>query len=84
MKKASLMIRKPVFFLMNGAILILCFISGILYTEKQSVQKRNRQLIIKNDSIMSVNIVLSDSLKKKPLLPIGKSLSLVLKPEVKQ
>ena len=83
MKRTSFIIKKPLFFLMNGAILFLCFIAGILYSEKATVQKQNRQLIIKNDSIMSVNIVLADSLKQKSVFPVRKNLSLVLKSAVK-
>jgi cbb3-type cytochrome oxidase subunit 3 len=83
MEQTAFMIRKPVFFLMSGAILFLCFIAGFLYTEKKSFQQENRQLIIENDSIMSVNIVLVDSLKQKALLPVQKNLSVVFKSGVK-
>jgi hypothetical protein len=83
MKQAAFIIRKPVFFLMNGAILLLCFISGLLYSEKKCIQHENRQLIIQNDSIMSVNIVLADSLKQIPISTVPKNISVVLKSEIK-
>ncbi len=67
--------KKPVFLLLIAAILALSITSGFLYTEKHSVQELNRQLIIQNDSILSVNILLKDSLKGKPI-PAAKILSL--------
>jgi hypothetical protein len=46
---------------------ILLFISGCLYRQKTEYQNQNRQLIIQNDSVMSVNIELVKTLEiKKP------------------
>jgi hypothetical protein len=60
-------VKKPVFFLLSGALVVFCLATGFLYRQKQVVLEQNRQLIIRNDSIMSVNILLNDSLQQKPL-----------------
>lgn len=67
MQQASVAIRKPLFFLLNCIVLLLCVLVIFLYREKKTVQQQNRELIIQNDSIMSVNIVLTDSVKQDPL-----------------
>ena len=67
MRGQSIVLRKPVFLLLLAGILALSFLSGFLYKQKNGVQEHNRQLIIQNDSILSVNILLKDSLKQKPL-----------------
>jgi hypothetical protein len=43
----------------------LILISGILYQEKIYYKELNRELIIKNDSLISVTIELSNALKSK-------------------
>ena len=76
MKAASLEIRKSVLFLLTGAVIVLCIVTGFLYSVKRVVQEENRMLIIQNDSIMSANIVLKDSLRQKlpgtPVKPVTK------------
>jgi hypothetical protein len=65
MKAFSLTIRTPVVLLFSGILLLLSLSTGLLYKEKKTFQEKNRELIIQNDSIMSVNILLTDSLRQK-------------------
>lgn len=67
MQSASFAIRKSAFFLLNGALVLLSALVFFLYRDKRLVQQQNRKLIIQNDSIMSVNIMLADSVKQRPL-----------------
>gem|GEM_PF-4236190 len=62
-----LTIRKPFFFVLAGAFLLSVILLGFLLTDRNSVQAQNRYLILKNDSIMSVNILLADSLKQRSM-----------------
>jgi|GEM_PF-4530181 len=48
-----------------GSILILCIVTGYQYQQYVSIKKAHRQLIIENDSIMSVNIELKKELEEK-------------------
>jgi hypothetical protein len=83
MKATSFMIRKPFSFLLIGSVILLGFFTGFLYKERKTIQEHNRQLIIQNDSIISVNILLADSLRQKPLGVFPKK-SLVHKSGLKQ
>lgn len=63
MKNAFLRYGSVMVLILTGVILILVVISGCLYVQKKNFQKDNRELIIKNDSIMSVNIELMNQLQ---------------------
>lgn len=65
MQSHSFAIRRPVFFLLNGALLLLCALVFCLYRDKKVMQRQNRELIIQNESLLSVNIILGDSVKQK-------------------
>ena len=45
-------------------IIILGVMNSCLYIHNNSFQKENRELIIKNDSILSININLNEELQK--------------------
>lgn len=53
-----------------GIILALTIISVCLLFENRSYQKQNRQLVIQNDSILSVNIELRKYLQKEATSPV--------------
>ena len=74
MRVPSYSISKPIFFLLSGGLLILAGLSGFFYQEKRVVQEQNRLLIIQNDSIMSVNILLNDSMRQKLPMAFPKKL----------
>jgi CHASE3 domain sensor protein len=57
---------RPAFLLLTGIIFILVIISGFLYQQKKFYQQQNRELIIQNDSVLSVNIELQNALKQQP------------------
>ena len=44
-------------------ILVLLGINGCLYQKNKDYQRQNRQLIIQNDSLLSINIELSEALQ---------------------
>ena len=46
-------------FSLIGIVLLLGTVSGCLYSEKKKYEIQNRNLILQNDSIQSVNIELS-------------------------
>lgn len=76
MQSASFAIRKSAFFLLKGALILLSALVFLLYRDKQIVQQQNRELIIQNDSIMSVNIMLADSVKQRPIPAVIQQASL--------
>ncbi len=43
---------------MGGSLTLLVILCIVLYGQNQSIRKANRDLIIQNDSVMSVNIEL--------------------------
>lgn len=59
---------RPVLLLLTGIIFILVIISGFLYQQKRFYQQQNRDLIIQNDSVLSVNIELQNALEQQPSL----------------
>jgi hypothetical protein len=65
MRGSSFSISKPIFFLLSGGLITLGALTGFFYKEKRMMQEQNRLLIIQNDSIMSVNILLNDSIRQK-------------------
>ncbi|HEU4633489.1 MAG TPA: hypothetical protein VFS22_05870 [Flavisolibacter sp.] len=66
-RKLSIHTRQ-VFLLLTGIIFILVVLSGFLYQQKRFYQQQNRELIIQNDSVLSVNIELQNALEQKPSL----------------
>ena len=62
----SIIMKRTVFFLGIGLMILLATAVVFLYKETKAVQVQNRQLIIQNDSIISVNILLADSIKRSP------------------
>ena len=59
------MIRKklPFIFLLSVVIISL-LMNGVLYRQNQSYRNRNRTLILQNDSILSVNLELINTLNR--------------------
>jgi hypothetical protein len=58
-------LSRPILYILFGFFLVLIGISGFLFKENRDFNKKNRDLIIANDSIMSVNIELHQALQKK-------------------
>lgn len=56
--------RSPLLIAALGFVILLLLFCGSLYKQNKTYQQENRRLIIENDSIMSVNIELSNSIKK--------------------
>jgi hypothetical protein len=57
---------KPRSFLTSALLMVtflLTVVSGCLYRQNRSYESRNRELIIQNDSILSVNIELSQFIR---------------------
>jgi len=52
-------------FSLIGIVLLLGTVPGCLYSENKKYEIQNRNLILQNDSIQSVNIELNNSLKLK-------------------
>ena len=63
MNRKGFFVSKTLVLITLGAVLLLLFTTGFLVKERSVMQEQTRQLIIQNDSVMSVNLVLSDSLK---------------------
>ena len=78
--QASLFIRKSLFVSIVSTAIALLLCTIFLFREKGKMESQARQLIIQNDSIMSANIVLTDSLKKAALTEPSPNSSAVLKP----
>lgn len=57
-------IMKRTFITLTGIIMLLIIVCGCLYKQNRTYRQENRRLIIENDSIMSVNIELSNKVKK--------------------
>jgi cytochrome c biogenesis factor len=66
MNASAITIGKPFFLLLTGIFILLAILVAFIIMERNSIGAQNRYLILKNDSIMSVNILLSDSLKQRP------------------
>jgi predicted PurR-regulated permease PerM len=75
----SFVIRKSVFVSLIGTVIALCVCTVFLLKGKAKFKDQARQLIIQNDSIMSANIVLMDSLKNRLSSSGSKGSSLVFK-----
>lgn len=66
MKKNAVWVRRALFLFAAG-IIVLSAASGYLYRQNENYQFQNQRLIILNDSILSENIELKNSLlQKKP------------------
>lgn len=66
-------------FVAGTIILTLSLVSGCLYHQNEVYRYENRQLILQNDSVLSVNIELKNLLNKK--ISPGKTSSVFLKEE---
>ena len=75
MKYSAVSIHRSSVYLLCAGSFVLLLLSGFFYREKQRIQEENKQLILKNDSISSVNILLSDSIKKQPMGTLPKKLT---------
>jgi hypothetical protein len=64
-RKIAIQVR-PALLLLTGIIFLLVLVSGFLYQQKRFYQQQNRELIIRNDSVLSVNIELKNALEQKP------------------
>lgn len=73
MKKAAFKANWFLFVLLAGLTIIAIAFSGFLYHRNQIYLTNNRQLILQNDSIMSVNIELKKALQHN--LPLSVMLS---------
>jgi hypothetical protein len=56
MSKATLSVSPTVFYALAAATVITLFLSAYLFFTNQSYVHQNRELIIQNDSILSVNL----------------------------
>lgn len=50
---------------LGSIVIVLTVVTGYLYQQNKNYKTQIRELIIQNDSIMSVNIKLTDALKLK-------------------
>ena len=82
--KASSQLSRPLLYSLFGIYLALIGLSGCLFKENRAFSKINRDLIIRNDSIMSVNIELNQALQKKNQSNLIKSETLSYKPSIKK
>lgn len=64
MKEVAQSHRSPLFAAAVGFVIVLLLLCGSLYKQNRNLQQENRRLIIVNDSVMSVNIELSNSINK--------------------
>jgi CHASE3 domain sensor protein len=69
MKQSSAFTKPLVFFTFGGLLVILLFVSGLLFHQNNVYRQENRELIIENDSVISVNIELRESLEKSSSIP---------------
>jgi hypothetical protein len=63
-----------------GALLALAIAFGFLYRQNRVYQQKNKNLIIQNDSILSVNIELTKALQQRAV-PASKKQSVSFKGE---
>ncbi|MFT3910445.1 MAG: hypothetical protein QM737_13555 [Ferruginibacter sp.] len=57
--------KKSIVYLLSGLLVVLVFTTGYFYKQSKCYQKHNRELIIQNDSIIGVNINLTDELETR-------------------
>jgi hypothetical protein len=57
---------KIIFFVLLVCFVVLSTMSGYLYRENKKYQYENRRLIVVNDSVLSENLELKNSLLQKP------------------
>jgi len=57
---------KIIFFVLLVCFVVLSTMSGYLYQENKKYQYQNRRLIVVNDSVLSENLELKNSLLQKP------------------
>lgn len=57
----------PLVYALAVTVLVLAFASALLYAQKSRVQIHNRELILQNDSILSENIQLKNSLLQQEM-----------------
>lgn len=57
---------KIIFFVLFVCFVVLCTISAFLYQENKTYQYENRRLILVNDSVLSENLELKNTLLQKP------------------
>ena len=62
----------PLVFALAATVLVLTFAAALLYQQKNKVQSHNRVLILQNDSILSENIQLKNSLLQQEIKSPGK------------
>ena len=55
-------------YLVPMVVLVLVLCSGFLYKENREVRRINRELMVQNDSILSVNLELKNALSRKAAL----------------
>jgi hypothetical protein len=55
---------KTIAFIIGAASILLIIANGILYSQNISYKSKNRDLILQNDSLISVNIELKQQLIK--------------------
>jgi hypothetical protein len=63
MKKGFIRKSPLVLVFMLCIILVLLGINGCLYQKNKAYSRENRQLIIQNDSLLSINIELNEALQ---------------------
>jgi hypothetical protein len=63
----------PMFSALTAVVVLLLVASTLLYMEKAEVKTQNRVLILQNDSILSENIRLRNTLQQEAILPTEKT-----------
>ncbi len=58
---------------LTAVVVLLLVASALLYIEKAEVKTQNRVLILQNDSILSENIRLRNTLQQEAILPTEKT-----------
>ena len=69
----------PLVYALTTAVLVLTFASVLLYQQKSKTQNVNRVLILQNDSILSENIQLKNSLLQQEVKTPGNKEGLSVK-----
>jgi len=64
MRRAGVQI-KILFYLLLGCFVVMGTVSGYVYRENKALQYQNRRLILVNDSVLSENLELKNSLLQK-------------------
>jgi hypothetical protein len=74
---------RRIVFLLTGVFIVITAASGYLYHQNKSYQFENQRLIIVNDSILSENLELKNSLRQKSSTVLKSASENIKKKEIK-